>query len=110
MQVQRGISLHNALLFEDETLTSLVDKKENRGRSASLISQRNNFVFHRFFFKSKIERKVYPDILKELEAETYISTITLAEIIQDNASEIRALKTNPPTLEYLQHEWPHINW
>ena len=57
------------------------------------------------------ERKItYPDILKILEKEFWISSRRVADIICNNAPEIQKLRTNPPKKSSYQQHWSHINW
>ncbi len=109
IHINRGVSVFNALLFEEPVNTQSSDKRE-QGRSAELIDQRDRFLIYRFYFKAKIQRKIYNDAIVELIPEVYLSKISIQKIIQAHADEILKLKQNPPTLKDLQKEYPHINW
>jgi len=107
--VQRGIRLHTQLLFEEENPTAIPARKYAH-RSPELIAARDRFMIHRFYFKSKIERKVYPDVMRELEKEVYLSQVMIQKILQAKADDALMLKKQQITVKELRQEWPHINW
>ena len=74
MPVRRGLRLYQTLLFEDSVLQP---KKEPKGRSAELIDKRDDLLLHSFYFKSKIQCKIYEDTLRELEIELHISKVMI---------------------------------
>ena len=109
IQVNRGVSVFNALLFDEPVNNQSSDKRE-QGRSAELIDQRDRFLIYRFYFKAKIQRKIYNDAIVELIPEVYLSKVQIQKIIQTHADDILRLKKNPPTIKDLQKDFPHINW
>lgn len=108
MPVRRGIRLYQSLLFEDTGNTT--PKKESKGRSADLITKRDNLLLHRFYFKSKIERKIYDDVIQELEAELHISKVMIQKIIQAKGELLLAIKQNGITKSDLKQKFPWVVW
>ena len=106
---QRGIRLFNTLLFE-EGETSTLPKPEHSRRDPQLIDARDNFLLHRAYYKTKIQRKNYPDTFAELIAEVYLSKAQIQKIIQCKGEALLAIKKHQPSLSELKKQWPHINW
>lgn len=107
--VQRGIRLHTQLLFEEDTPPAL-PKRKFPHRHPELIAARNRFLIHRFYFKSKLQRKVYQDVLGELEKELYLSRVMIQKILQSKSDDALKLKKEQVSVKQMRDEWPHINW
>lgn len=106
---QRGLSIYNNLLFTDNTQE---DKPSSPsiGRSPELISKRDEFLLHRFYWKTKVERKVYPDVFQELSEELWLSKIQIQKIITSKIDEVLRIKNSKPDVKDLRSKWPHIIW
>jgi hypothetical protein len=107
--IQRGISIFNSLLFDEDAAPPL-PKPEHKGRHPELIRSRDNFLLHRFYFKSKIQRKIYLDVLAELETELFLSKMMIQKILQSKSDEMLEIKKQKPSLRDLSKMFPHINW
>ncbi len=107
--MERGIRLFNSL-FEDEQTIVEATKPQNCIRDAQLIAERNDFLFHRFYYKSKMLRRLYPDCIKELSREVWLTKITLQKLIQANGDAILQIKKQAPTVKDLQKKFPWIIW
>jgi len=107
--VQRSIRVFNQLLFEDAAPIP-ENKPNNSFRSPQHIAARDLFLINRFYYKSKIQRKLFQDVIKELEYEVYLTDITIRKIIQAKQEEILKLKKDQITVKQLRQQWPHINW
>lgn len=106
---QRGTRVYNQLLFEDE-LAFVPAAKKYSYRNPELIAARDKFLIHRFYFKTKILQKNYPDSIKELVDEVWLSKIMIQKIITSKADDILLLKRQQITVKQLKSEWPHIVW
>lgn len=106
--VLRGIRTYNELLLEEESTT--LPKQKKGGRSVQKIENRNNFLFHRFYYYTKLQGKNYPNTLQDLANETWLTTTTVGEIIQDNSNKILLIKKAAPTIKQLKQLWQHIEW
>lgn len=105
-----GIGVYNALLFsQDETIAS-ENEYQQIGRNPELIAKRDNFLLHRFYFKTKIQRKIYADALQEISDETWISKFQISKIIKAKVDNILHIKRQQPSLKMLRESWPHIIW
>ncbi len=109
MQIQRGIRLFNQVLFEESEIATL-PKPEHNGRDPQLIAARDNFLLHRFYYKSKVQRKIYNDTLVELSQETWLSKLQIQKIIQSKAEDVLLIKKNAPSVKQLKEQWSHIQW
>lgn len=107
---QRGISVFNGLLFDEEDQSATVTTTITNGRNPEFIAKRDNFLLHRFYYKTKIQRKIYSDTLNELSSELWLSKLMIQKIIQAKADNILMIKKQPPSLKMLQEVWPHIKW
>ena len=105
---QRGIRLYNAVLFEG--LPDAPPKQEKKGRNKNLIERRNEFLFHRYCYLSKIKQLTMPLVYSQLETELFLSTITIVEILEANAQTILLIKKQMPTVKDLREKWPTIMW
>ena len=106
--IKRGIRLHEMLLFDDNTPPPA--PKTFNGRNPQLIDARDNFLLHRFYFKSRIKRMLYGDTLKELAAETWLSELQVQKIIQDKTEQVMDIKKAAPTVKQLKQLFAHIVW
>lgn len=105
--IQRGITVFNSLLFDD---IEELPRREHRGRSPELLDARDRLLLHRFYFKTRIQGKQYPTVLKELEKELFISVMQIQKIIQSKLTEILHIKKQQPSIQWLRKEWEFMNW
>jgi hypothetical protein len=108
MPVRRGLRIYQSLLFEESSTAT--PKKESKGRSAELIEKRDDLLLHRFYFKSKIERKIYEDALRELEAELHISKVMIQKIIQAKGEVLLTIKQQGVNKAELKQKFPWVVW
>lgn len=108
----RGIAVYNQLLFKDENLADdvAVAEKKTGGRSPLQIEKRDQYLLHRFYWKTKIQRRLYPDALDELECEVFLSKLQIQKIIQSKSEIILTIKREQPTRRLLEEKWPHVKW
>ena len=115
MIVRRGISVFNTLLF-DEANTDTLPKPETKGRDPQLILKRDELLIYRFYFKSKVQRKLYDDVLSELECEVFLSKVMLQKIIQSKSEIAFQIKKHYSSLNPVairrefQKKFPFIVW
>lgn len=115
MQLQRGISVFNRLLFDDTEVATL-PKPKTKGRDAELIAKRDILLLFRFYYKSKVQRKIYDDVLTELEDEVFLSKVMLQKIIQSKAEIALLIKKQysslaaPSIKREFQKKFPFIIW
>ena len=107
---QRGITTYKILLFDDNIVTVDAPNENRGGRNPLLIEKRDEFLFHRIYFKTTVQRKLYEDVLDELESEVYLSKTMLKKIINSRTDELLQIKRNKPTIKELKDKFPHIVW
>jgi aspartyl/asparaginyl-tRNA synthetase len=105
----RGIKLYNTM-FADEYPVAAPSTAKPIGRNPELIEKRNDYLAHRFYFKTKMKRMMYMDAVKELSSETWLSNFHIQKVLQNNAETVLKVKTEKPTLKQLKEKWPHIIW
>ena len=115
MQTRRGIKVFNTLLFDDSAVATL-PKPEISGRDPELIAKRDELILCRFYYKSKVQRKIYDDVLLELRTEFFLSKVMLQKIIQAKAEIALLIKKEYSSLPALsikkefQKKIPFIVW
>lgn len=107
--LQRGISVLHSLL-SDETEAAVGDKSDRKGRNPKLIVARDTSLLYRFYFKSKIERKLYPDSVAELVKEFHLSQVMIQKIIQAKTDELMLIKKEQPSVKSLKEKYSHLVW
>lgn len=107
--VQRGIAVYNALLFDDQPSTTHTTEKAN-GRNPELIAARDNYLLHRLYFKTKLQRLNYLDAVQEIADETWLSTLQVQKIIQSKADDVLKIKHDKTSVQDMRKKWPHIQW
>lgn len=108
--VRRGITTWNTLFFDDDTTLVETPSESRGGRNPLLIEKRDEFLLHRIYFKSSIQKKMYSVVLTEMEAEVFLSKMMLQKIIQTKSETLLLIKHNKPSLKDLKEKWPHILW
>lgn len=101
----RGSNTLFADIFEDQQPV-----KQRKGRSSTLIAQRNECLIDRYYFYGKFCDKRYTSILKTLSLEFFISEVTIPEVITDNETFLHSLKKQQPTPQHFKKKWPHLVW
>ena len=106
-----GIRLYNSLLFDDEAVSPQeLPSLLKHGRDPKLVTERDTFLLYRFFFKSRIQRKIFDDALGELKAEVFLSKTMIQKILLSKSDEILLIKKAAPTPKELRDKYPHIVW
>lgn len=106
----RGTSLFYDLFTENAVITDNPKSQPGRGRSEDLIVQRNELLLNRYFYLGKYTERRYPEILKQLQEEFFLSEARLIAIISENSEYLRTLREEPPTIQQLKSKWDHIKW
>lgn len=110
MQVRRGITTLNNLLFIEDGPAATLPKPPTIGRDPDLITKRDDLLLHRVYFKTRIQRKYYDDALQELEDELFLSKTRIAKIITEKKESLLLLKKQQITTDHLRVKFPFIVW
>ena len=108
--LRRGLRLHQAIIFEELEIRIPESTDQRNGRNPQLIEKRDHLLMHRYYFKAKIQRKLYDDVYNELEGEFFLSRTMLAKIIQAKADQALLIKKQQPTKSDLQKQFPFMVW
>lgn len=106
--VRRGATLINAMLFDENAI--LPTKVDKSGRDPEKIEKRDDMLLHRLYFKSKIERKGYDDVLNELETEFFLSRTMIQKIITCKSDIALMIKKQGLTTQDLNAKFPWFKW
>lgn len=109
---QRGIlKVHNTLF-----VPSFKQGKQRKGRSAKLILQRNECLLDRYLYYGRLSGKRYDLIIEELSTDFFLSSSTIAEILNDNYDKLSTSKKAYQHLsdvqfkKNLENKWPKLSW
>lgn len=103
--MNRGANTLFADIFETSTVV-----KQRKGRSSTLIAQRNECLIDRYYYYGKFHNSRYSFILKTLSGEFFISEVTIPEVIDENFALLANLKKLQPNPKYFKEKWPHLQW
>jgi len=108
----RGASFHQSLLFNEYPPAATPETDVRLGRSASLISQRNDKIACRYYYKIAIKgMKQWDEIITQLSFEFDLSTAQVVKIITLYMGDrIRELCAEKPTVKELRRLYPHYSW
>lgn len=95
-------------LFSDIFEDAPVKPFQRKGRE--LNAKRNECLVDRYYYYGKFEQWRYSYILDTLSTQFFISTITIAEAIEDNFDQLAALKRDKPQPAYFKKKYPHLVW
>ncbi len=96
-------------LFADIFIDEKPVEKQVKGRSASLNSQRNELLVHRFYYHG-LKGLRYDLVIAEISKEFFLTDVTIPKVIADNYPLLTALKKSPPSKQFFQKKWPHLVW
>ncbi len=74
----RGKNAYDALFKTGENK----NRKNSKGRNNDLIIERNECLYSRFFFYSRMQRKRYEDVIEILSKEFFLSSCRIAVLIE----------------------------
>lgn len=100
----RGSNVIGKLFNDDDA------NKHRKGRSKDLHNKRNLALAYRYYYYSKFTKMRYEAIIEMLSNEFYITPVTLAEALQDNADTLSKVKKESPSIAYLKTNYKHYNW
>ena len=83
--------------------------KQKKGRSADLISLRNNCLIDRYFYYG-MQRLSYTAILETIGKEFFVSVHTIPYIVSDYTDHLHKLRASPPKPADFKKKWPHLVW
>lgn len=98
------------LISELTGSTTAINKIVRKGRNAEMIARRDTLLVHRYVYYGIYTELRSEAINSRLEEEFHLTERHFLNIIYDRAKDIRALKTQPPTIGQLRKMYPHFNW
>ena len=85
-------------------------KKSNKGRSAELLKVRNDKIFHRYYYHSRILQLKYELVLLALSNEFDLSESTLIQMIAHNTKRVKEIGDKKMTRGQLKRLYPFFSW
>ncbi len=83
---------------------------KKRGRSSDLLSIRNNKIFHRYYYYSRILQYKYELVMAGLVEDFDLSESTLFQLIEKNTEAIKGIGQCKPTRAQLKRKFPSLSW
>ena len=96
--------------FKEFTNEGEVKKQAVRGRSPELLQVRNEKIFHRFYYYSRIIQYKYEHVLTALKNDFDLSENTIAELIMNNANRVKEVGDLKLTRKQLKDMFPNYSW
>jgi hypothetical protein len=87
---------------------ALEDKK--KGRNDLLIRKRNKCLVARYFYYCHLKYKKYDACMTLLQAEFFLTSRHINNIIQENLEELQSLKELKNCIAHFQQHWPQYKW
>lgn len=84
--------------------------RKSRGRSRTLIAERNQCLVARYYYYGQFSKKTYNKIIEQLSHEFFLSTVTITEIITEHMEVLDRLKEAKPVLSFFSDQWQHLKW
>ena len=85
-------------------------KKRNLGRSSELLKIRDEKIFHRYYYHSRILQLKYEQVLKALSNEFDLSEAMLIKIVAKNTIRVKEIGDNKLTRQQLRKLYPFLSW
>jgi len=104
--MKRGSRFFVEFLRDKET----IEKVFKKGRNAHLIEKRNEKLFHRYYYHSRIRHLNYETVLLELANDFDLSQSTLVQIIEFNTQRIKEIGDRKLTRQKLKNLFPSFSW
>jgi hypothetical protein len=101
----RGAALFKTLVTDEE-----LNKRERKGRSATLNDKRDECLLARFYYYTVHRGLCFEEVLKQVSIEFFITCDRIVKIIQLHPEEIKTMKEKKLSVYKLQHRWPHFKW
>lgn len=75
----------------------------------SLYEEKVKLIIARYYYFNTQNMRS-EDILLKLQAEFFISTARIADIISERIPEIQALRKDAPKKDFFKIKWAHLVW
>lgn len=106
MQHRGTLVLFSNLLPEQEPAQA----GKRKGRSETLIEKRNELLLNRYIYYFKFSELRYSSIIQRLSDEFFLSIVTIADILNDHANQVKELNKSDTSKSSYSKRWPHLTW
>lgn len=94
-------------LYGTEIVADAISK---RGRSESLIKQRNEAMVARYYYWAHVKKLKYEECIGNLSLEFYLHERTIIDILIDNSIDISGLVSEKATVQQLKIRFSWFMW
>lgn len=98
-------SLYNSFLNPNKK-----DTTAGRGRSVLLINNRNTLLCFRYYYYAFLKKYTYPNALKQLEIELYISETTIIKCLSEKQPLLKTIFDEKPQINELKKQYDWLVW
>jgi hypothetical protein len=81
-----------------------------KGRSFALLEKRNEKLFHRYYYYTRILQYNYPKTMEALVRDFDISESTIIQLIEKNTERVKEIGLVKPTVKRLKEMFPSFSW
>lgn len=103
-RIFQKISTPNMLAGEPPALP------KKKGRCTDFVMQRNELLFHRYYFYARLQKLKYELVIERLESEFHITRTTISGLIASNSDAVITLSQESPSIKDLRNKFPHFTW
>lgn len=107
--MQRGKRLFDKLTGSSEG-KALLSKPSRRGRNEMLIENRNECLFYRFYYYSRIKRLRYEDVLEVISNEFFLTPRTISNLIADESEYQKEVFKEKLSVKELEKKFDFLKW
>ncbi|MEJ7821981.1 MAG: hypothetical protein WKF85_06645 [Chitinophagaceae bacterium] len=101
----RGKNAYDALFKTGENES----RKYSKGRNNDLVIERNECLYGRFYFYSKMQRKRYEDVIELLSKEYFLSSSRIGVLIESAPKEDLRAFENWDVKDF-ERKYNFLNW
>jgi hypothetical protein len=102
----RGEKLYKALLLNSDISVKGCKVKGQK----YFLEKRNELMFYRLYFYTRIKGKRYEDVLDILEKEFFLTKSSIVQYLQKHPNYIKAIGDEAPTQKKLARKFDFFNW
>ena len=105
----RGVNAYNSLFTAGENERKKENKKCSKGRSIDLLKKRNECIYGRFYYYSKLHKKRYEEVINLLRNEFFLTENRIVVLIQSAPTEaLRAFDSWD--IKDFEKKYKFLNW
>lgn len=98
------------ILYDNFLEAAQGKKSSNKGRSSDEIAKRNQLMCYRYFYLVFHKKKNYNDAIETLNAEFFITEITIIKILSLQQELLKTIFADKPKTTFLKRKYNWLVW